>query len=442
MKRSSLDQSAIPGTSDAEGETGVRPQKRRSSENKVWEKFFEEKQKDFAIFDKTASTSKIPPSKPRPSKTPPSKTPPSKPRPSKTPPSKTPPPKTPTSKPPALKTPPRKEPSDDEEYEIEEYDSPTKSLSNSDTNQNTDIDGTKKKKYSLVEEMKALLTPYDNSVRRFPQYIYGDTFEYDESQAVTLIIRHVCGTWDKLVWTICRLVERDIDRCVMFRPLYLYDIKLGGVLKLYPPWQELEMPEFPMPILMCTDFYRLPLKREKNFGVSHDTISALLTPPNPFRGSGLNFLLSKCTPFHLSNQNTISIQTKAFKPSIDLNTVMYPVSCRGWPKLSQSSVLICDSDHVFAHLQLSELESGKRERIYKAINPGKYIKFRKLGVVSKTSILEDFSWFKIFQGLGSNQKVFYTLCFRHDTEWKEEANLDFPYRPPLGWAVKPWNDGI
>ncbi|OXA38666.1 hypothetical protein Fcan01_26532 [Folsomia candida] len=417
MKRSSLE-SAIPGTSDSsltEAETGVRPQKRRSSENKAWEKFFQGKQKDFAIFGKTASTSK----------TPPSKTPLSKPPLLKPPRKKT------LSKPPTPKTPPRKEPSDDEEFEIEEYDSPpTNPLCNSDTNQNTDIDGTTKKKYSLVEEMKALLTPYENSVRRFPQYIYDHTYEYDESQAVTLIIRHVCGTRDKLVWTICRLVERDIDRCVMFRPLYLYEIKLGAVLQLYPPWQEIEMPGFPMPILMCTDFYRVPLKRENNFGVSHDTISALVSAPNPFRGSGLNFLLSKCTPFHLSNEKTISIQTKKCKPSIDLNAIMYPISSQMWPKFRQTGVLISDSDHLFSLLQLPELDSGKREQLDKSIKPGKYIKFKKLGVVSKISILEDFSLFPIIRRLGSNQTLFYTLCFRHDTEWREEANLDFPYKPP------------
>ncbi|XP_035712776.1 uncharacterized protein LOC110854872 [Folsomia candida] len=428
MKRSALGQSLQGGVSvtvdsedcDSSFEDTAEPKakKRKYSENTSWNKFFESKRKDFVTLFPIVVRQV--PHKPSCAKSFSVRSP----------------------------SPVRSSPTDD--YEIEEFDSPEKIISELDLNQNTEESsnqltigaGRKKEKRRLGEELKAIITKYDNSVRKFPQEYYLN--KYDENQSITLVIRHVCGRENKLIWAICRLVERGEDRCVMFRPFYLPDVSVGAVLKLYQPWEEVDIPGIPMPVMICTDFHRFPIRTDNNFGVSEDMLRELVESlPVPFKSSyikatadcDLQSLLSRVIPFHLKNPNTIFKQTSLMQPSIDLNAIIYRLSYPALTPtsliLSKNNLLVCDSDHLFSVLQLSEFESEKREHVSQSLRPGNYIQFRKLGVVSKTSILEDFSLFPIFQLLESNQRVFYTLCFRHDTEWKQEMELDFPYRPIL-----------
>jgi hypothetical protein len=86
----------------------------------------------------------------------------------------------------------------------------------------------------LAAQFKAIAEDYDSSVRRFAQDYRLNKF--DEDQSMTLVIRYICGNYDKLMWTVSRHVEDGVDRCVMFRPLYMSEIAVGVVLKLYQPW--------------------------------------------------------------------------------------------------------------------------------------------------------------------------------------------------------------
>jgi hypothetical protein len=92
----------------------------------------------------------------------------------------------------------------------------------------------------LREQFQAIVTKYDASVRRFAHdYNLG---KFDETSALTLVIKRIMGKEDKLVATICLKIlennepDEDNELFVMFQPVYKFDIAVGVVIKVYKPW--------------------------------------------------------------------------------------------------------------------------------------------------------------------------------------------------------------
>lgn len=109
----------------------------------------------------------------------------------------------------------------------------------------------------------------------------------------------------------------------------------------------------------------------------------------PFFSDDLKSILFNLLPYRLTNRNTIYNQTKVIKPSICLDVVIYQLRTASNCQLSKFGgflTIFCDSDNFYCVLYKPEMESQRKTELLKVLKSGHYIKFKNLGIVSKTGV--------------------------------------------------------